>query len=115
MSQNEIRILTKLIRVMSLFLLLHGYKDFDLKLVNDPNHTYITITSAPLSEAMVTLILENLNRKRQLEIETYGWELLGDIDEKSDFAILGSLIDRVEHSLKNNQSVLKLTRVNQYL
>lgn len=115
MSQNEIRIITKIIREMSLFMLLHGYKDFNLSIMSDPQHTYITIKSAVLKDDIVKLILENLNRKRQLEIETYGWELLGDIDEKSDFAILGSLIDSVDHHIEDNHSILRLKRMNKYL
>lgn len=115
MSQNEIRIITKIIREMSLFMFLQGYKDFELSIKNDPQHTYISITSALLRDDIVKMILENLNRKRQLEVETYGWELLGDIDEKSDFAILGSLIDSVEHHTDKNQSILKLIRINKYL
>ncbi len=115
MSKQEIKIITKIIRELSFFLMIHGHKDFQLETLNDPKTTTVFIRLKEPKEAFLKHMQEKLNREREMEVETYGWELLGDIDEQSDFAILGSLIDEMTYQKDKDDVIIKLVRTNRYL
>lgn len=115
MSKQEVKITTKIIRELSFFLMLHGHKDFILEIKNTPKTTMFLITLQDAKENFLTHMQEKLNREREMEIETYGWELLGDIDEQSDFAILGSLIDNMAYEHQGLKTLITLVRTNRYL
>ncbi len=115
MNKQEVKILTKIIRELSFFLMLHGHKDFILETKNTPKTTQFLITLHDAKESFLKHMQEKLNREREMEVETYGWELLGDIDEHSDFAILGSLIDSMDYTQHATKTVVTLVRKNRYL
>lgn len=115
MSKQEVKIITKIIRELSFFLMLHGHKDFIMETKNTPKTTMFLITLHDAKESFLTHMQEKLNREREMEVETYGWELLGDIDEQSDFAILGSLIDTMKYEQKASKTIITLVRTNRYI
>jgi hypothetical protein len=112
-TKQEVRITTKIIRELSLFMMIHDYTDFQIALNVTENETLFTITLDHASDAFLNKMTEKISRERELEVETYGWELVGDIDSKSELEILGLLIDTIKIE-KNNKTVISLIRKNRY-
>ncbi len=114
MSNQESRIVTKIIHELVLFYQMHGYQNIELKTKKSEQEFVIMIYSAILSEDLLKQIHEKIDRERDLEIETYGWQLVGDIDAKSELEIVGHLID--EMMVEKQKQGMKLTfiRKNRY-
>ncbi len=93
--------------------MLHDYHEFTIDLKVLPEETVFTITIIDASEDFLMKMTEKISRERELEVETYGWELLGDIDSKSELEILGLLIDSID-IIKQKNITIKLVRKNRY-
>ena len=115
MSKQEIKIVTKIIREVALYLMMHGHKDFTFETQNTPDTTTLIITLNHSKPEFIQSMQEKMNRERQIEIETYGWELIGDIDQKNELEVLSLLIDSMDVEYKDNQTIITLIRTNQYL
>jgi len=115
MSKQEIKIITKIIRELSLFLMMHGFKDFAIETKNTPDTTALIITMDHPKESFIAHMKEKLEREREMEVETYGWELIGDIDGKTELEILGLLIDTMEVKKEESKTIITLIRKNRYL
>lgn len=113
MTKQEVRITTKIIRELSLFMMIHDYTHFNIELNVLPEETAFIITIDHVSDAFLNKMTEKISRERELEVETYGWELLGDMDSKSELEILGVLIDSIE-VLKTSHITITLKRKNRY-
>lgn len=114
MNKTEFRIQSKIIKQISLFLLMHGINHFAIELLtNHQDVTYI-IKTPTIDEDIQKKLIEKLNNKRQIEVETYGWELMGDTDARTELDILGSLIDSIEINNHKDQTIIKLTRLYSY-
>ncbi len=114
MNKLEMRIISKIIRELSLFHLLHGHADFTLRTkINEEETAFIT-TSERLKDEALKTVKEKIERERELEVETYGWELIGDIDDKSELEIVGHLIDELKIENTDTQTTLTFIRKNQY-
>ena len=115
MSSQEIKIITKILREISHYFLIHGINDFTLNTNRSKEVTVFTATiPTPKDLAMLKTMEEKISRERELEIETYGWELVGDIDESSELEISSFLLDDIEitHSEKTTKIILR--RTNRY-
>ncbi len=114
MKNLELKILTKIIRELSHFLLVHGFKTFSLETKVEDKVTYFVISIDQPKKALLDKMNERISRERELEVETYGWELLGDMDDKNELDVLGLLIDDIVIEEKPNQAVITLSRVSRY-
>jgi len=115
MSKQEIKIITKIIRELSLFLIMHGFKDFSLSTKNTKDTTAFIIEIDHPKESFLDHMIDKISREREMEIETYGWELIGDIDDKTELEILGLLIDTIDVKKKADKTLITLVRNNRYL
>ena len=113
-TKQEIRIITKIVRELSLFFLMHGHRQVSLETKLDEDVTYFTIRVDSLRDDVLKTIQEKLSRERELEVETYGWELIGDMDDKSELEIVGLLIDDVHVNQKPKETVITLSRTSKY-
>ena len=95
MNKLEYRVDSKIIKQLSIYLLLHGINDFDLSVRSNSKNVTFVLKIKGIKEAVLTDMKEKLSRKRELEVEVYGWELLGDTDTQNQLDVLGSLIDEV--------------------
>ena len=115
MSTQETKIITKIIRELSLYFLIHRVNDFSIALSKEETLTTFTLTfNTPKDPKIVDTMVEKISRERELEIETYGWELVGDIDETSELEISSFLLDEIIVKESNGKTTLVLTRKNQY-
>ena len=108
MNKVEYRIDSKIIKQLSLYLMLHGINDFDLAFSSNSKDVTFTITSKLFTDEIIDEMREKLSRKREIEVEVYGWELLGDTDTKNQLDILGALIDEVVVKKDNDHFVIFL-------
>jgi len=114
MSKQEIKLLTKIIRELSLYMLMHGYRKFSLTTEYGQSETRFLLKVQGLEESLKNHIKEKVNREREIEVETYGWELVGDVDSHSELEILGLLVDYVEMSEDGEDTVLTFVRKSMY-
>jgi hypothetical protein len=114
MNKLEYRVDSKIIKQLSLFLMLHGIKDFQLEFHSNNKNVQFIIKAKSIKQEIVDFMVEKIGRKRELEIEIYGWELMGDTDSKNELDILGSLIDKIEVKKLDDYIELTLTRVYRY-
>ncbi|TVP94210.1 MAG: hypothetical protein EA374_07260 [Acholeplasmatales bacterium] len=115
MSKQEIRIVTKIIRELSLFLMLHGYNTFQLNTYLEGKTRVFMLDVENMASDTLETMREKIGRKRELEVETYGWELLGDTDTKNELEIIGLLIDSLDITTKDHRTRLVLKRESKYL
>ena len=114
MSNQEIKIITKIIREISLFFLIHGHKELTIETRLESEVTLFIATIKHPKDNLLDKMKEKINRERELEVETYGWELVGDIDESSELEIVSLLIDDMTVEKKENHTVITLRRTNRY-
>ena len=115
MSTPEVKLITKIIRELSMFLLLHGYEQFSIETDKEKTLTTLLVKVETLDEETKNTMLEKLNREREIEVETYGWQLVGDVDSKSELEIVGLLVDTAEIKEENGHHVIEIVRKNPYL
>ncbi len=114
MSKQEIKLLTKIVRELSMILLIHGYRRFTLTTDYGKAETRFFLNVKNLDDELRDHIEEKVNREREIEVETYGWELVGDIDSHSELEILGLLIDYVEIEQDGDETFLTFVRKSMY-
>lgn len=114
MTKQEVKITAKIIKEIILFLYSHGYTDFDFQTYRKKEDTYLIFKVRNFKDSLVKLIDEKVNRERELEVETYGWELMGDIDSNNELEILGLLIDSVTISKEDKYHILTFYRKYRY-
>jgi hypothetical protein len=114
MNKNEYRIDAKIIKELSLFLMLHNVRDFDLSFHTNKENVRFVIKSKNFPENVLQRMIEKLSRKREIAIEVYGWELLGDTDSRNELDILGALIDDIQVSKEDDWDILTLKRNYKY-
>ncbi len=114
MKRQEIRILTMIIRELSLVMLMNNHDTFSVTLEKRPKETRFILKTDTLADELLTRMQEKVNREREMEVETYGWELVGDVDKQSEFEILGLLIDYMEVEETDGEMVLTFVRKSMY-
>lgn len=112
MSKKEMQIITKIIRELSLFFMMHGYNTYQMHMNMEKQISYLTFDIDNLEEEILINLKEKIMRDREMEVETYGWELLGEMDSKSELEVVGLLIDDLEVSTKKETTTLKFIRKN---
>lgn len=114
MTKQEINIITKIIKELSLFFMMHGYHSFSMKMYREDTNTIIVFKIKNLKTELIDKLTEKINRERELEIETYGFELVGDSDVKNELEVVGLLIDYVEIDTVEEETILSFVRKDYY-
>lgn len=114
MNKQEHRIATKIIRDLCLLMLDSGHHDFTVNVNECSNQTIIEFNAEKINDSIIKDIEENLTCERAIEIETYGFELLGDFEAQNELKILGCLIDDVKVSKDKGETTITITRKNLY-
>lgn len=112
MSKKETQIITKIIRELTLFFMMHGYNRYQMHVDMQKTIAYLTFEIEHLETDILKRLQEKIMRDREMEVETYGWELLGEGDAKSELEVVGLLIDDLEVSHTADSTILKFVRKN---
>ncbi len=114
-TKHEIRIVTKIVHELTQYFLVHGHKRVTIETVLEDKVTYFHITIPKrINNEVLETMQAKLSRKRELEVETYGFELVGDIDAKSELEIVGVLIDEMAYTRRDDETVITLSRTSMY-
>ncbi|MFW5838562.1 MAG: hypothetical protein ACOCU1_01355 [Bacillota bacterium] len=114
MHKQEIKIVTKIIREISFFFILQGHMHFVIDTHINDNNSLIVVTLTKPKQKMLDFIVEHLKEERELSTETYGWELIGEIDSESEFELLGTMIDDVLIKTDGDHTELTFIRNSRY-
>ncbi|MFO7968835.1 MAG: hypothetical protein R6U15_01840 [Candidatus Izemoplasmatales bacterium] len=114
MNKMENRINSKIIKQLSLFLMLHGIKDFLLEFRSSNKNVYFIILADNVSQELLDKMQEKIERQREIEVETYGWELMDDTDSQNELDVLGLLIDSINIEKEKDKVKIILKRTYRY-
>lgn len=111
MSYHELKKDAKIIDEILLYLLKHDYDDVSIHVKRGKEEFQITFKCGKLSKEIVECMDKYINKERELEVEEYGWELMGESDSQSDLGMVGLLIDKMLVDDSDPEyTVLKLIR-----
>ncbi|MFW5894572.1 MAG: hypothetical protein ACOCU0_01445 [Bacillota bacterium] len=114
MKNQEHRIVTKIIRDLCLLMLESGHPDFDVNVLEHSHQCVIVLKAMDIKDSVIRQIHNHLSSKRAFEVETYGFELLGDFDAQNELELLGSLVDDVEIIKCHDETTIRIVRKNLY-
>lgn len=108
----EIQKTTKIIDEFTSLLIKNGSHEIDIKLKKEDHCTtiYITDYNTSMTEEERERLSEFLNIQRQSEIEEYYWGLMGETSDEDELFLVGSMIDKAELDIKDNNLYIKLIR-----
>ncbi len=113
MNRIECRITAKIIKQLSLFLMLHGVTNYTLSFSASEDDVTFIVEVDRLKEDLIERMKEKIGKQREIEVEIYGWELLGDTDERTELDVLGVLIDHIDVQERDHKTVITMTRRQQ--
>lgn len=111
MNIHEQKKTCKIIDEFVLYLMRKGQKkvNVDINLDNE-NETIIKVKTNNLKPEVIDKLMKYINQERELEIEEYGWELMGESDVSNELELVGLLIDRLDIEFEGENCILILRR-----
>mgnify|MGYP000360556162 CR=1 FL=1 len=111
MSFHEIKKDTKIVDEILLYLLKNDHDEVSINIKREQDEVFITFECTKLSDEIIKSLDMYINKERELEMEEYGWELMGESDGQSDLSMVGLLIDNLTIDNSNpDYTVLSLVR-----
>ena len=113
MSFHEIKKGCKIIDEIVLYIMKNGYRKMDISIDKTGADLKVIIVTDKMEEELLNVMDKYINTERELEIEEYGWELMGESDAQSELGLVGLLIDKLEidNSLEGKTKLI-ITRVD---
>ncbi len=110
--KHEIKKICKIVDEIVTFLLTDDTDMVDFKINRLADKTIINITdyNTRYTEKEVDELIECLNVQRQMEVEEYYWQLVGECDNDSELAIIGAMVDSAIIELRDNNLYMELIR-----
>ncbi len=110
MIVKECKKISKIVDELFLYFLKHGYSSINVDVNVSDLEIVICIKTDLVEEVLLEKLTERINRKRELEVEEYGWELMGESDCSNELEMIGLLIDTFTYINENNKSELTFIR-----
>ncbi|MFI3329254.1 MAG: hypothetical protein R3Y05_02065, partial [bacterium] len=110
MKIKEAKKISKIVDELFLYFVKHGHANINLDIKITDEQIKIEITLENLDNTLLNKIKERLQEDREIEVEEYGWELMGESDCSNELELIGLLIDTVEHKVENNLDILTFIR-----
>ncbi len=115
MSLHEVKKGCKILDEVILFLMKNGHLNLDIKINKDEKVLSLEIKTKKASDSLIKEMDEYINRERELEVEEYGWELMGESDCENGLELIGLLVDKLEiFNDDESSTTFRLTRVDKY-
>lgn len=94
--QHEAKKISLIINELVTLFLQMGTGNIDVAVNRSSDATEITFTQdqADYSEEFREKLFHSLNVHRQVEVEAYYWQLMGDDDSDDELLLLGAMIDQ---------------------
>lgn len=106
MSIHEYKKDCKIIDEITLYLMKNGYLKLSVDIEFKDNTLTFVIKTDKCREKVIQTIDKQINVPRELEVEEYGWELMGESDAQSELCLVGLLIDYVTIDDSNPDSTI---------
>lgn len=100
----------KIISEITLYLMLQGHNDINLEISNSQEQITIKFTTYRCNDELIEKIKQEVNVERELEVEEYGWELMGESDAQSGLNLVGRLVDFVTVDNQENKTIFTFVR-----
>ncbi len=110
MKIKESKKISKIVDELFLYFVKHGHADINLDIKITEEEIRIKITLENLDKILLSKIEERLKEKREIEVEEYGWELMGESDCSNELELIGLLTDSFSHEEENKKDVLTFIR-----
>ncbi|MBQ3253479.1 MAG: hypothetical protein IJA65_02895 [Acholeplasmatales bacterium] len=100
----------KIISEISLYILenVSGNLNVDVKELGE--EVIITFVTDLIDPETKNFLMSQLSADRNIEIEEYGWELMGEGDSDDDLELVGNLINELSIQEENGKTVITLVR-----
>lgn len=100
----------KIISEISLYILenVSGNLSVDVKELGE--EVIITFVTDLIDPETKDFLMSQLSADRNIEIEEYGWELMGEGDSDDDLELVGNLINELSIQEENGKTVITLVR-----
>ena len=110
--QHEVKKISRIVDELTTFFLKEDTNEVEFKIKKDKNESIIEIIdyNTHFDQESIDRIREVLNVQRQMEIETYYWQLAGEADEGEELLLIGAMIDEAIVEKKDGNLKIKLIR-----
>ena len=107
---HENQKICKIISEISLYILenVSGNLNVDVKELGE--EVIITFVTDLIDPETKNFLMSQLSADRNIEIEEYGWELMGEGDSDDDLELVGNLINELSIQEENGKTVITLVR-----
>ena len=110
MNYHELKKDAKIVDEVLLYLLKHNDDDISIDISRNEERIIFTFKLNALDNEVLSYMDKYINKEREIEVEEYGWELMGESGSQSDLGMVGLLIDKMVISKEDDHLILKLTR-----
>lgn len=100
----------KIIEELSLYLMDNGIYDLNIDIKQDDEKDILTFVFNEINDEVKTFILSKIKGERDIEIEEYGWELMGEGASDDDLGIINALVDKIDYDENDNKTVIRMIR-----
>ncbi len=109
---HEFKKAGKIIDEIVTHLLRKGHRELNVDLKLNNNESIFTIKLERVDDDLLKLLDETLNQERDLSIEEYGWELMGESDFSSELNLVGMCLDEFRILKNDDYTEFMLIRNN---
>lgn len=110
--QHEVKKLSRIVDELTTFFLKEDTNEVDFKIKKEKGKTIIQLIdyNTHFDEEAINDIREVLNIQRQIEIETYYWQLAGETDLGEELLLIGAMVDEAIVEKKSGNLEITLIR-----
>lgn len=102
--------ISKIVDELFLYFIKHGHSNVNFNVNIDEVNVVIDITLDNVDAKVIDKLNERISQDRELEIEEYGWELMGESDCSNELELIGLLVNSFTHTVVDNKDVLTFIR-----
>lgn len=100
----------KIIEELSLYLMDCGIYDLNIDIKQDDERDVLTFSFNETNDEVKDFILSKIKGERDIEIEEYGWELMGEGASDDDLGIINALVDEIDYNDSDNKTIIRMIR-----
>lgn len=104
----------KMIEEFSLFILENHSNNINIDIKEIENKTVVRFTTDLMNNNLIDFVKTNIKPERLVEVEEYGWELMGEGSSDDDLPLVGNLIDKMEIENVDNKTIITMFRYEKY-
>lgn len=110
--QYEEKKIALIVNELVSILMAKGSKELDIKIRRKDDSTEVTLidNDCCVSKKLFEDLKQTLKAQRQVELEGYYWQLLGDNEDEDELHLVGAMLDTAEVYMVNKSLHIHVTR-----